>query len=92
MSSFYDPIGGSQREFNESAWTRSEYIYDTVEMFDIYNMRWQQVTPMNSGRILPGIAVLNGKGKNSKVLSYNIIINVQYRFEIEFKITSCIVG
>ena len=55
--------GGSQREFNESAWTRSEYIYDTVEMFDIYNMRWQQVTPMNSGRILPGIAVLNGKGK-----------------------------
>ena len=55
--------GGSQREFNESAWTRSEYIYDTVEMFDIYNSRWQQVTPMNSGRILPGIAVLNGKGK-----------------------------
>jgi len=54
-------IGGSQREFNESAWTRSEYIYDTVEMFDIYNSRWQQVTPMNSGRILPGIAVLNGK-------------------------------
>ena len=70
MSSFYDPIGGSQREFNESAWTRSEYIYDTVEMFDIYNMRWQQVTPMNSGRILPGIAVLNGKGKNSNVISY----------------------
>ena len=69
MSSFYDPIGGSQREFNESAWTRSEYIYDTVEMFDIYNMRWQQVTPMNSGRILPGIAVLNGKGKHSKAFS-----------------------
>ena len=55
--------GGSQREFNERAWTRSEYIYDSVEMFDIFNMRWQQVTPMNSGRILPGIAVLNGKGK-----------------------------
>ena len=65
--------GGSQREFNESAWTRSEYIYDTVEMFDIYNMRWQQVTPMNSGRILPGIAVLNGKGKTTFILLEVII-------------------
>ena len=53
--------GGSQREFG-SAWTRSEYTYDTVEMFDIFNMTWQQVAPMNNGRLLPGTAVLNGKG------------------------------
>ena len=69
----YCKKGGSQREFNESAWTRSEYIYDTVEMFDIYNMRWQQVTSMNSGRILPGIAVLNGKGKPYLRIKYNHI-------------------
>ena len=31
-------------------------------MFDIFNMTWQQVAPMNNGRLLPGTAVLNGKG------------------------------
>lgn len=35
-------IGGSHRELG-SAWNHSEYTFDSVEMFDIYNKRWLQV-------------------------------------------------
>ena len=36
-------IGGSHRELG-SAWTHSEFTYDSVEMFDIYNKCWHQVS------------------------------------------------
>lgn len=52
-------IGGSQRELR-SAWTKSECTYDTVEVFDTFKEAWHQAAPMTIGRILPGIAVLNG--------------------------------
>ncbi len=52
-------IGGSQRELR-SAWTKSERTYNTVEVFDTFERRWREASPMRVGRILPGIAVLNG--------------------------------
>jgi len=53
-------IGGSHRELG-SAWTKEECTYDSVERFDIFAKQWTQVTPMRIARILPGIAVLNGR-------------------------------
>lgn len=52
-------IGGSQRELG-SAWTKSECTYDTVEVFDTFKKEWHQAAKMRVGRILPGIAVMNG--------------------------------
>ena len=40
-------IGGSHRELG-SAWTHSEFTYDSVEMFDIYNKCWHQVGNSNT--------------------------------------------
>ncbi|KAK9503759.1 hypothetical protein O3M35_010250 [Rhynocoris fuscipes] len=55
-------IGGSKREM-VCTWTRSlECTYDTVERFDCYTSKWYTgVNPMEIGRILPGVAALNGK-------------------------------
>ena len=53
-------IGGSHRELG-SAWTRSEFTYESVEVFDTFTEKWGQVAPMKIGRILPGIGVMNGK-------------------------------
>lgn len=53
-------IGGSKRELI-SSWTRSECTFESVECFDTYRKVWQRVCPMEIGRILPGIAVLNGR-------------------------------
>lgn len=52
-------IGGSKRELI-SSWTRSECTFESVECFDTFRKEWQRVSPMEIGRILPGIAVLNG--------------------------------
>ncbi|XP_059094081.1 actin-binding protein IPP-like [Tigriopus californicus] len=52
-------IGGSQREFG-SAWTRKEQTYHSVEVFDTFRGAWHDVASMRVGRILPGIAVMNG--------------------------------
>lgn len=53
-------IGGSKRELI-SSWTRSECTFESVECFDTYRKEWQKVCPMEIGRILPGISVLNGR-------------------------------
>ncbi|XP_046686413.1 actin-binding protein IPP-like [Homalodisca vitripennis] len=54
-------IGGSKRELM-SAWTRSsECTFESVERFDTFRRRWYQVAPMGIGRILPGVAALNGR-------------------------------
>lgn len=55
-------IGGSKREIVKT-WTRSlEWTYDTVERYDCYSGEWYKgITPMAIGRILPGVAALNGK-------------------------------
>ena len=46
-------IGGSHRELG-SAWTHSEFTYDSVEMFDIYNKCWHQVRPQKVAFIFRG--------------------------------------
>jgi actin-binding protein IPP len=54
-------IGGSKREL-VSAWTRSsECTYESVERFDTFRREWCRVSPMGIGRILPGVATLNGR-------------------------------
>lgn len=53
-------IGGSKRELI-SSWTRSECTFESVECFDTFRKEWQKVCPMEIGRILPGISVLNGR-------------------------------
>lgn len=53
-------IGGSRRELG-SAWTRSECTYQTVECFDTFTCEWKRTASMEIGRILPGIAILNGR-------------------------------
>ncbi|XP_040580405.1 actin-binding protein IPP [Lepeophtheirus salmonis] len=53
-------IGGGRREIR-SAWTRSEFTFHTVEMFDTFASKWKKATTMKVGRILPGLAILNGK-------------------------------
>ncbi|KAK7794828.1 hypothetical protein R5R35_009395 [Gryllus longicercus] len=53
-------IGGSKRELM-SAWTRSsECTFESVERFDTFRRTWCRVSPMGIGRILPGVATLNG--------------------------------
>ncbi|XP_076046546.1 actin-binding protein IPP-like isoform X2 [Oratosquilla oratoria] len=53
-------IGGSKRELI-SSWTRSECTFESVECFDTFRKDWTRVCPMEIGRILPGIAILNGR-------------------------------
>ncbi|KAL1132354.1 hypothetical protein AAG570_010310 [Ranatra chinensis] len=55
-------IGGIKREL-VSAWTRPlECTYESVEMFDTFRREWcRGISPMSIGRILPGVAALNGK-------------------------------
>ncbi|KAJ4431679.1 hypothetical protein ANN_20280 [Periplaneta americana] len=54
-------IGGSKREL-VSAWTRSsECTFESVERFDTFRREWCRASPMGIGRILPGVATLNGR-------------------------------
>lgn len=54
-------IGGSKREL-VSAWTRSsECTFESVERFDTFRREWCRASPMGIGRILPGVASLNGR-------------------------------
>nr|CAD7402247.1 unnamed protein product [Timema cristinae] len=54
-------IGGSKREL-VSAWTRSsECTFESVERFDTFRQEWCRASPMGIGRILPGVATLNGR-------------------------------
>lgn len=53
-------IGGSSR--TNTGWHPGESIFETVAKFDIFRREWSEtVAPMQIGRILPGVAVLNGK-------------------------------
>lgn len=52
-------IGGSKRELI-SNWTRSECTFESVIYLDTIRNEWHSVTSMDIGRILPGIAVLDG--------------------------------
>ncbi|XP_076232754.1 actin-binding protein IPP [Calliopsis andreniformis] len=55
-------IGGSRREYSADSWGRdSEITYETVEKYDIFTGQWSEVAPISIGRILPGVASLNGK-------------------------------
>ncbi|XP_073824139.1 actin-binding protein IPP [Musca autumnalis] len=53
-------IGGSRRE-TSSTWNPADDIFDTVAKFDIFRREWSETAPMEIGRILPGVAALNGK-------------------------------
>lgn len=53
-------IGGSRRE-TSSTWNPADDIFDTVAKFDIFRREWTETAPMEIGRILPGVAALNGK-------------------------------
>lgn len=53
-------IGGSRRE-SSSGWNPADCIYETVAKYDIYRREWTETAPMEIGRILPGVAALNGK-------------------------------
>jgi actin-binding protein IPP len=52
-------IGGSKRE-STSGWT-NDCIFDSVIKFDIFRREWVDVSPMQIGRILPGVTTLNSK-------------------------------
>lgn len=53
-------IGGSRRE-TTSTWILADDIFDTVAKFDIFRREWSETAPMQIGRILPGVAALNGR-------------------------------
>lgn len=53
-------IGGSRRETPRS-WNPADCIFETVAKFDIFRREWSETAPMEIGRILPGVAALNGK-------------------------------
>uniref|UniRef100_A0A336MRY9 Kelch-like protein diablo n=1 Tax=Culicoides sonorensis TaxID=179676 RepID=A0A336MRY9_CULSO len=54
-------IGGSRREpSNLQSW-KTDCIFESVIKYDIFRKEWQEVSPMQVGRILPGVAALGGK-------------------------------
>lgn len=54
-------IGGSRREpSNLQSW-KTDCIFESVIKYDIYRKEWTEVSPMQIGRILPGVAALGGK-------------------------------
>ncbi|XP_037959722.1 actin-binding protein IPP [Teleopsis dalmanni] len=53
-------IGGSRRE-TPRTWNPADSIFETVAKFDIFRREWSETAPMEIGRILPGVAALNGK-------------------------------
>ncbi|XP_071856065.1 actin-binding protein IPP [Bombus fervidus] len=55
-------IGGLRREHSAGSWGRAaESTYETIEKYDIFTGEWSKVTPIGIGRILPGVALLDGK-------------------------------
>ncbi|XP_046429029.1 actin-binding protein IPP [Neodiprion fabricii] len=55
-------IGGSKREPSADSWGRAaESTYDTIEKYDTFTGEWSKVAPIGIGRILPGVALLDGK-------------------------------
>ncbi|KAH0954714.1 hypothetical protein HN011_007733 [Eciton burchellii] len=55
-------IGGSKREHSADSWGRTaESTYETIEKYDIFTGEWSEVAPISIGRILPGVALLDGK-------------------------------
>ncbi|KAL7293115.1 hypothetical protein TKK_0013268 [Trichogramma kaykai] len=55
-------IGGSKREHSTDGWVRpAESTYQIVNKYDTYNDTWSEVAPIKTGRILPGVALLDGK-------------------------------
>ncbi|RZF34385.1 hypothetical protein LSTR_LSTR008924 [Laodelphax striatellus] len=54
-------IGGSKREL-VCTWTKSyECTFESVERYDTFRGEWSKASPMGIGRILPGVAALNGR-------------------------------
>ncbi|KAK0160479.1 hypothetical protein PV328_007887 [Microctonus aethiopoides] len=55
-------IGGSKREHTTDSWARNaESTYETIEKYDTFTGQWSEVAPIGIGRILPGVALLDGK-------------------------------
>ncbi|KAG7196679.1 hypothetical protein KM043_016011 [Ampulex compressa] len=55
-------IGGSKREESADSWGKaSESTYEAIEKYDIFTGEWSRVAPIGIGRILPGVALLDGK-------------------------------
>ncbi|XP_012274970.1 actin-binding protein IPP [Orussus abietinus] len=55
-------IGGSKREPSADNWARAaESTYETIQKYDTFTGKWSEVAPIGIGRILPGVALLNGK-------------------------------
>ncbi|CAD7085877.1 unnamed protein product [Hermetia illucens] len=54
-------IGGSRRERTNCGWDPADCIFESVAKFDTFRKEWSEIAPMEIGRILPGVAVLNGK-------------------------------
>lgn len=52
-------VGGTRRE--SSPWNRPDDIFNSVIKFDIFRREWSETAPMEIGRILPGVAVLNNR-------------------------------
>jgi len=54
-------IGGNKKEMLNSFVKSFECTYDTVERYDSFSGEWcKGVAPMEIGRVLPGVAALNG--------------------------------
>ncbi|XP_043471983.1 actin-binding protein IPP-like [Leptopilina heterotoma] len=55
-------IGGSKREHCPDSWARAaESTYETIDKYDTFTGEWSEVAPIGIGRILPGVALLDGK-------------------------------
>lgn len=55
-------IGGSKREQAADSWGRAaESTYESIEKYDTFTGEWSEVAPISIGRILPGVALLDGK-------------------------------
>ncbi|XP_015598236.1 actin-binding protein IPP [Cephus cinctus] len=55
-------IGGSKREHSADSWARAaESTYESIEKYDTFTGEWSEVAPIGIGRVLPGVALLDGK-------------------------------
>lgn len=84
-------IGGSKRE-SAASWNPVDCIFDTVVKYDTYLNEWNDASPMNTGRILPGVETIAGKiyvfggERGSQILANGEVYDPQVRNFIELYI------
>lgn len=53
-------IGGSSRETSTN-WSPADRIFESIVKYDVFRQKWSETAPMEVGRIMPGVAILDGQ-------------------------------